>query len=59
MGWVEGARCGRSLKVALTFAFSLRFLRRGTDSMWIDPVMSLTDVALSLFLVQTAMAVVQ
>ena len=56
MGCDEGARCGRRLKVVLTFAISLR---RGTDSLWIGPVMSLTDVVLSLFLVQAAMAVVQ
>ena len=32
---------------------------RGTDSVRISPVMSLTDVAVSLFLIQAAMAVVQ
>lgn len=58
-GWDEGARCGRSLKVAPTFAFSLSSLRRGTESVWTGPVMSLTDVVLSLFLVQAAVAVVQ
>lgn len=35
------------------------YAERGTDSVWTGPVMSLTDVVLSLFLVQAAMAVVQ
>lgn len=59
MGFAEGARCGRSLKVAVTFAFRLCSLCSGTGSVRIAAVMSLTDVVPSLFLVQAAVAVVQ
>lgn len=48
--WKEGARC--EIRMALTLASASAEGHSG-------PVMSLTDVLLSLFLIQTAMAVVQ